>query len=210
MGIIYQGILGGFSGKVGPVVGANWKGIDYMRGYVIPSNPNTPDQQTQRSKFGAMSSIASGLLGDVIQPYWDPFAVQKSGFNVFVSDNIDTLDINNKVQTTLQMAKGSLSPIVLTGSTYDDSTGAIEVTWSANLGSNGENTDSIYCVIYDATTSDPLYSELLSETRNGAQLNDNIATGLDFNDMIVFMFPFRGTGEDFIVGDSDSQAMSEA
>ena len=32
MGTIKQGILGGFSGKVGTVVGSSWKGISYMRG----------------------------------------------------------------------------------------------------------------------------------------------------------------------------------
>ena len=31
MGTIKKGILGGFSGKVGTVIGAAWKGIDYMR-----------------------------------------------------------------------------------------------------------------------------------------------------------------------------------
>jgi hypothetical protein len=31
MGTIKQGILGGFSGKVGTVIGASWKGINYMR-----------------------------------------------------------------------------------------------------------------------------------------------------------------------------------
>ncbi len=31
MGTISKGILGGFSGKVGTVVGGSWKGIDYMR-----------------------------------------------------------------------------------------------------------------------------------------------------------------------------------
>lgn len=31
MGTIQKGILGGFSGKVGSVIGGNWKGIDYMR-----------------------------------------------------------------------------------------------------------------------------------------------------------------------------------
>lgn len=36
MGTIKQGILGGFSGKVGNVVGASWKGIDYIRS--LPSS----------------------------------------------------------------------------------------------------------------------------------------------------------------------------
>ncbi|HET6556446.1 MAG TPA: DUF6266 family protein [Prolixibacteraceae bacterium] len=32
MATFVNGILGGFSGKVGTVIGACWKGIDYMRG----------------------------------------------------------------------------------------------------------------------------------------------------------------------------------
>jgi hypothetical protein len=40
MGKINQGILGGFSGKVGNVVGGSWKGIEYMR--VIPASIANP------------------------------------------------------------------------------------------------------------------------------------------------------------------------
>ena len=32
MGKIKQGILGGFRGKVGTVIGASWNGIAYMKG----------------------------------------------------------------------------------------------------------------------------------------------------------------------------------
>ena len=45
MGKISQGILGGLSGKVGNVIGGNWKGIDYLR--IKPSevaNPRTEGQ----------------------------------------------------------------------------------------------------------------------------------------------------------------------
>jgi hypothetical protein len=52
MGRIKKGILGGFSGKVGTVVGANWKEISYMRS--LPQkvkNPRTEAQRKQRSKF---------------------------------------------------------------------------------------------------------------------------------------------------------------
>jgi len=45
MGKISQGILGGFSGKVGSVVGANWKGINYMRAKAVSvANPRTDGQ----------------------------------------------------------------------------------------------------------------------------------------------------------------------
>jgi hypothetical protein len=48
MGTIKQGILGGFSGKVGTVIGGSWKGISYMRS--IPQsvkNPRTDGQVNQ-------------------------------------------------------------------------------------------------------------------------------------------------------------------
>ena len=52
MGKINQGILGGFSGKVGTVVGSTWKSINYMRALAVNvHNPNTVKQQCQRGKF---------------------------------------------------------------------------------------------------------------------------------------------------------------
>lgn len=61
MGKIKNGILGAFSGKVGNVVGASWKGIDYMRSLPNPSSkPRTDAQKAQTSK---MSLFRGFLLG---------------------------------------------------------------------------------------------------------------------------------------------------
>ena len=58
MGIINQGILGGFSGKVGPIVGFHWKSKYYIRARAAKvSNPRTPRQQEQRGKFATASSF---------------------------------------------------------------------------------------------------------------------------------------------------------
>ncbi len=58
MGTIKQGILGGFSGKVGTVVGGSWKGISYMRGRAQSvKNPRTEAQMEQRSKFALTLSF---------------------------------------------------------------------------------------------------------------------------------------------------------
>lgn len=52
MGQIKQGILGGFSGRVGTVVGSSWKNVNYMRALAISvKNPRTLKQQAQRGKF---------------------------------------------------------------------------------------------------------------------------------------------------------------
>ena len=62
MGKIKQGILGGFKGKVGTVIGASWNGIAYMRG--LPQsvkNPKTAAQQAQRAFFAEVQDLVSQL-----------------------------------------------------------------------------------------------------------------------------------------------------
>lgn len=45
MGIINHGILGGFSGKVEPIVGLHWKSNCHIRSRAAKvSNPRTPKQ----------------------------------------------------------------------------------------------------------------------------------------------------------------------
>ena len=49
MGVIKQGILGGFQNKVGAVIGSNWKGIATMRSRPISvANPRTGKQVAVR------------------------------------------------------------------------------------------------------------------------------------------------------------------
>ena len=59
MGKIKQGILGGFRGKVGTVIGASWNGISYMRGLAQShKNPKTAEQTKQRAFFKEVLDIA--------------------------------------------------------------------------------------------------------------------------------------------------------
>ena len=62
MGTIKKGIMGGFSGKVGNIVGASWKGIAYIRS--LPAsvhNPRTEKQVTQRTRFSLMGRLLKML-----------------------------------------------------------------------------------------------------------------------------------------------------
>ena len=62
MGKIKPGILGGFEGKVGTVIGASWNGIAYMRG--LPQsikNPKTAAQQAQRDFFREVQDLVGQL-----------------------------------------------------------------------------------------------------------------------------------------------------
>ena len=85
MGTIKQGILGGFSGKVGSVVGASWKGIAYMRS--LPqsvTNPRTEGQVNQRSKF----AVTLGFLQPIttyLRVGYKGYASGKTAFNAAMS-----------------------------------------------------------------------------------------------------------------------------
>jgi hypothetical protein len=85
MGTISKGILGGFSGKVGNVVGGTWKGIDYMRSKSSRRNftPTQP-QLEQQLKFGLAIRFVSTMSG-LVEISFRSFAVRKTGINSAVS-----------------------------------------------------------------------------------------------------------------------------
>lgn len=61
MGTYNKGILGAFSGKVGPVVGANWKGMD-MRSFPKKTRrAPTENQLLQRLKFTAATRFLTPI-----------------------------------------------------------------------------------------------------------------------------------------------------
>ena len=65
MGKIKQGILGGFKGKVGTVIGASWNGIAYMKG--LPQSqkdPKTAAQMRQRAFFREVQNLVGQLTAE--------------------------------------------------------------------------------------------------------------------------------------------------
>lgn len=92
MAKIKAGILSKVSGKVAGVVGGTWKGTNYIRELVKPSNPNTALQQTQRGKMSFVVRCARQLVGDILSPYLNKFCKTMSGYNWFCKENIVKLD----------------------------------------------------------------------------------------------------------------------
>ena len=89
MGVIKRGIIGGFSGRVGSIVGSSWKGIAVVKSLPLSvANPKTAAQTTQRTAFKETASFASKILSSYIKPLWDRFASKESGFNAFLKKNV--------------------------------------------------------------------------------------------------------------------------
>lgn len=209
-GVITQGILGGFSGKVGPVVGGKWKDIDYMRAYVVPANPDSPGQQAVRAKFAALVSLARQILSSVLQPFWDPFLSNMSGFNYFISQNYANSSAAGVIDETAVMMKGTLEGVEGLEATYDTATGDVVTSYDNNSGvGNAEATDRISYVVLDEA-GQILSPEFTIDTRVDGTSTINVATGLTATSVIVFAFFTRGTGSSLLVSNSASATCTAA
>jgi hypothetical protein len=89
MGKINAGILGGFSGNVGNVVGSSWKGIAYMKRLPASvANPRTAGQVAQRLKMSTIVLLTQFILNAWVRPLCNGTTPKMSGFNWFVKHNI--------------------------------------------------------------------------------------------------------------------------
>lgn len=82
-----NGINGAFSGKVGTVVGATWRGINYMRGLPRPSNVQATDSQlAQRLKMELFRGFLLGI-NPIIEPCFQNYD-KKTPMNSALSYNM--------------------------------------------------------------------------------------------------------------------------
>ena len=149
MGIIKRGILGGFSNKVGNVVGSSWKGIATMR--VLPlsvANPRTASQVAVRTAFSKITALASAGLTGFVKPLNDRFAVRMSGYNRFIQLNTNAFDASGDfVPENLVISQGRLGETPITEVTINLGSGVV-VKWSPTpSGALQLSTDLAYAVV---------------------------------------------------------------
>ncbi len=162
MGKINQGILGGFSGKVGNVIGGNWKGIDYMR--VKPAsvaNPQTEGQVDQRTKFSTVLQFLQPLK-DFIKVGYKSYAIKMTQFNSAMSYILKNAVTGDYPDYTIDYAnalisRGSLAS-VLNGTAASSASGVVEFTWNDNSSEgNAQATDKAMIVTYNQSKGEAIF-----------------------------------------------------
>lgn len=155
-----QGLLGGYSGKLGTTVGATWKGINVVRTYQPNvANPNTQAQNNQRELFRDVTQFASFFLGNLVKPFWDRQAKQMSGFNAFVSANVKSmkrLGAFNAQQ--LIIGEGRMSHVDIEFE-LNESQDVLVLDWASDfLPLFGKETDKIYVIAFNSVDEPLGYS----------------------------------------------------
>ena len=153
MGTISQGILRGFSGKVGPIVGFRWKSKYYILARAAKvSNPRTPKQQEQRGKFATAFNFLKNIK-PFIRIGYKEFTRERSAFNSAMSYMLkravtgDGKDVKIDFDRVL-VSTGSLMPVFEGTATQDRD--KMYFDWQDNSGmENAESADIAMLLVYN-------------------------------------------------------------
>lgn len=175
MGIIKKGILGGVSGAVGNIVGANWRGIDYIR--IKPSevqNPRTELQLNQRLKFLLLIRFLQPV-SEYVRIGFRSYAIRMSAFNAAFSYNYHRAIKGEYPNYEIDFPKVLLSRGNLTGvddlAIGSEMPGVVSLTWTFTAGSgNARNSDTVMVVVYDPVLMQAVYL-LNAGTRDEEKVN---------------------------------------
>ncbi len=193
MGKISQGVLGGFSGKVGNVVGGSWKGIDYMR--IKPAsvaNPRTAAQVDQRSKFSIVLNFLQPL-SEFLRVGFKLYANKMTQFNSAMSYNLNhavtgaypnfSIDYSNAL-----VSRGQLNGAMGVAATSTNPA-SVDFTWTDNSSpgtSKAKSTDKALLLVYNITKDVAIYN-LAGNSRDMGSQTIDVPTDFSGDDVETFM-----------------------
>lgn len=172
MGTYNRGILGPFSGKVGTVVGANWRGKDVMRS--LPKKTNRTASETQKLQRQLFTTVAEFLtpISPVISLYFGRRGGVASRRNQamsyhmteaveYVEPNFDIL--YNKVMISKGDLVGVQNPVVTA-----QAGNQLVFNWDNNSGQGSAKPKDKLVVVLYSETGDLYYTNLNAADRSAA------------------------------------------
>ncbi len=145
MGKIKQGILGGFKGKVGTVIGSSWNGIAYMRGIAQSvKNPKTAGQTTQRGFFREVLDIAGQLSKEQLAFLFPTAPSKMTRHNALVKQltevaavdgDVKSVDLGN-INSLGNAATADLPDVAITAAGEN-----LTISWDGATTERAENAD---------------------------------------------------------------------
>jgi len=153
MGKIPDGIFGGFSGRVGRVVGYQWRGEDLLRRAPRkrPKGSGTEKQLKQRDKFAMVMGFLTPIQ-DVVGVYFGNKYKSKSRFNLAMSYNLTNAVVEVPPSSfaldfpKVLLTKGGLRGME-SGAVVVQPGRILELNWVDNSGQGSAAADDLVLVI---------------------------------------------------------------
>ena len=148
------GITSGFIGKLGNVVGFNWKGKNIQRALVKGADAKSEKQLYNRSKFAQLGKL-SGIVYDAIYEGYRLEARKNSSTQsgLFIKENIEafsgaTREALQIDYEALQLSKGNLKGVVCGAPALSEGVITVVVSNTAAINRRSAVTDRVYlCAI---------------------------------------------------------------
>lgn len=193
MGTFNKGILGGFSGKVGNVIGSNWKGKNVLRSLPVRSSKDaTAAQLNQQEKFGLVMGFMSGM-SPLLETSFKAYAKGVSGVNAAISFNLQNAISGIVSPFSINYAYALVSrgdlPNVLTATAVAETGNRVKYSWANNHGfGKAKGTDKAIVVVHCAALKQSIYLVGAAERSVLTQLIDASAfSGETVETWLAFM-----------------------
>lgn len=154
MATLKNGVFGGFSGKVGNVVGSSCRGVEYIKSRPAKmTNPKTKGQTKQRSKFIITQSFLRTFT-PLIRIGFKDYAINgRSAFNAAMSYNME-----NGVKTGVAAEELDFPNILVSkGLLYSAKEISVDITeegvqfsWSPSPEENASDDDQSMVLVYNS------------------------------------------------------------
>lgn len=181
MGTYRKGILGAFSGKVGTVVGASWRGKDVLRSLPRKSGKNpTVMQVQQRMRFSTIMTFLTPF-NPIIRRFYGANTGEKSrvnlAFGYHMKEALTFVDPDYVVNyAKVILSKGELSGME-SGTVIAQPNQVIEIGWADNSGQGlAVANDQLFVAVYEPENERSVCL-LNSAVRSATQATINLPAG---------------------------------
>lgn len=190
MGTIKEGFLGGFSGKVGNVVGATWKDVHYIRSLPVNAkDPKTKEQVKQRSKFTVTMEFLKTITPFLRVGFEKEATGRTTAFNAAMSYNMkNAVNVHDR-ETVLDypkvlVARGPVTPA--REACAEIIQGELRIRWNPSIEGNASPQNMAMLVAYNPAKQQSVY-DLNGGKRAGANASLEMLPGWEGNTIHVYL-----------------------
>lgn len=194
-----KGALGAFSGKLGNVVGSNWRSIDYLRSLPKPSRkPATPAQLAQRSRFAIAVSFLQPIKDLLNVGFSDTKLNKSTGYNQAVRDMLKNGIIGEYPALEIDYPRVVISSGPLEGLSglafSEDAPGEIGLKWQLLTNKfNAFIDDDVLVLVHNVTKRS--FSIHESATREDASITLEVPTSFSGDELAAWVFLIKRDGK---------------
>jgi len=129
MKVRWSPLISQASGATGPIVASRWRGIDYIRERIVPANPKSADQMTQRDFLTKVVAWWHDIE-EQLQDYCKLLVLGEplSGFNAFTKRNLK--DLADLVDPRIMPLNAVPNPITDLAGAPGTAGATVALTWT--------------------------------------------------------------------------------